>query len=220
MRCIHCGKPLPVDSKFCQYCGEILPQAKEQSSEAAETAVITEEKEAVSVTETREVLNTEPQKPISLNDQKHRAEKKSRKKASAVIPWVLFLLTAICTVFLLIHAVQIQNQTKEQQAKIAGLQTQIDDLENTVARQKSVIEDQTAKISTQREEHAEEKKKAENEAKKHDKKQKIIDLAEKTAKECIKKISEGMSTYKHISKSMESLLTEIDSKDQIDMFND
>lgn len=67
---------------------------------------------------------------------------------------------------------------------------------------------------------AEEKKKAENEAKKHDKKQKIIDLAEKTAKECIKKISEGMSTYKHISKSMESLLTEIDSKDQIDMFND
>lgn len=67
---------------------------------------------------------------------------------------------------------------------------------------------------------AEEKKKAENEAKKHDKKQKIIDLAEKTAKECIKKISEGMSTYKHISKSMESLLTEIYSKDQIDMFND
>jgi hypothetical protein len=67
---------------------------------------------------------------------------------------------------------------------------------------------------------AEEKKKAENEAKEHDKKQKIIDLAEKTAKECLKKISEGMSTYKHISKSMESLLTEIDSKDQIDMFND
>ena len=67
---------------------------------------------------------------------------------------------------------------------------------------------------------AEEKKKAENEAKKQDKKQKIIDFAEKTAKECLKKISEGMSTYKHISKSMESLLTEIDSKDQIDMFND
>jgi hypothetical protein len=67
---------------------------------------------------------------------------------------------------------------------------------------------------------AEEKKKAENDAKKQDKKQKIIDFAEKTAKECLKKISEGMSTYKHISKSMESLLTEIDSKDQIDMFND
>lgn len=67
---------------------------------------------------------------------------------------------------------------------------------------------------------AEEKKKAENEAKKQDKNQKIIDFAEKTAKECLKKISEGMSTYKHISKSMESLLTEIDSKDQIDMFND
>lgn len=67
---------------------------------------------------------------------------------------------------------------------------------------------------------AEEKKKAENEAKKQDKNQKIIDFAEKTAKECLKKISEGMSTYKHISKSMESLLIEIDSKDQIDMFND
>lgn len=66
---------------------------------------------------------------------------------------------------------------------------------------------------------AEEKKKAENEAKKHDKKQKIIDLAEKTAKECIKKISEGMSTYKQITQSMESLLNEIASKDQLDLFN-
>ena len=66
---------------------------------------------------------------------------------------------------------------------------------------------------------AEEKKQAENDAKKQDKSKFLIEKAEKTAKEAIKKISEGMSTYKQLSKSMESLLQEIDSKDQIDMFN-
>ena len=66
---------------------------------------------------------------------------------------------------------------------------------------------------------AEEKKQAENDAKKQDKSKFLIEKAEKTAKEAIKKISDGMSTYKQLSKSMESLLQEIDSKDQIDMFN-
>ena len=66
---------------------------------------------------------------------------------------------------------------------------------------------------------AEEKKQAENDAKKQDKSKFIIEKAEKTAKEALKKISDGMSTYKQLSKSMESLLQEIDSKDQIDMFN-
>lgn len=58
-----------------------------------------------------------------------------------------------------------------------------------------------------------------NTAKKTDNREILIKDAEKTAKECIKKISEGMSTYKQLSKSMESLLTKIASRDQIDLFN-
>lgn len=166
MRCNHCGQPLPEDSKFCQYCGEKISLEAAQSSEAAAvtaekmTVDIAAEEKPVAVNETQEKLNTEPQKPISISSQKNRTEKKGRSKASAVIPWVLFLLTAICTGLLLIHAVQIQKQTEVQQLKIEELQTQISELENTVESQKSVIEDQTAKISKQTEEHAEEKKKA------------------------------------------------------------
>ena len=56
-------------------------------------------------------------------------------------------------------------------------------------------------------------------AKKTDNREILIKDAEKTAKECLKKISEGMSTYKQLSKSMESLLTKLASRDQIDLFN-
>ena len=56
-------------------------------------------------------------------------------------------------------------------------------------------------------------------AKKTDNREILIKDAEKTAKECLKKISEGMSTYKQLSKSMETLLTKIASRDQIDLFN-
>lgn len=82
-----------------------------------------------------------------------------------------------------------------------------------------VIECATDRIAELGQLIAEEKKQAENDAKKQDKSKFLIEKAEKTAKEAIKKISEGMSTYKQLSKSMESLLQEIDSKDQIDMFN-
>lgn len=47
----------------------------------------------------------------------------------------------------------------------------------------------------------------------------IIENAAKTINDCLKKISAEQSTYKHISKSMESLLNEIASKDQLDLFN-
>lgn len=56
-------------------------------------------------------------------------------------------------------------------------------------------------------------------AKKTDNREILIKDTEKTAKECLKKISEGMSTYKQLSKSMESLLTKLASRDQIDLFN-
>jgi len=160
MRCIHCGNPLPKDSKFCQYCGEKLSLTKEQSSEAAETAVITEEKEAVSV-RSHEDLNTEPKKPTSLSEQKHRSEKRSRRKASAVIPWVLFLLTAICFGVLLIHTFNIQNQSKQQVDTITNLQLQIDELESTVEKQLSAIESQTANFQAERTEFSAARKKAE-----------------------------------------------------------
>lgn len=52
-----------------------------------------------------------------------------------------------------------------------------------------------------------------------DKNTMLIEKAENTAKGCIREISHGMTIYKHISKMMESLLYEIDSKDQIEMFN-
>lgn len=58
-----------------------------------------------------------------------------------------------------------------------------------------------------------------NTAKKTDNREILIGDAEKTAKECLKKISEGISTYKQLSKSMETLLTKIASRDQIDLFN-
>ena len=58
-----------------------------------------------------------------------------------------------------------------------------------------------------------------NTAKKTDNREILIKDTEKTAKECLKKISEGMSTYKQLSKSMESLLTKLASRDQIDLFN-
>jgi hypothetical protein len=58
-----------------------------------------------------------------------------------------------------------------------------------------------------------------NTAKKADNREILIKDTEKTAKECLKKISEGMSTYKQLSKSMESLLTKLASRDQIDLFN-
>ena len=52
-----------------------------------------------------------------------------------------------------------------------------------------------------------------------DKRDIIIENAAKTINDCLKKISAEQSTYKHISKSMESLLNEIASKDQLDLFN-
>lgn len=63
------------------------------------------------------------------------------------------------------------------------------------------------------------KKKAVDTTKKADNREILIKDAEKTAKDCLKKISEGMSTYKQLSKSMESLLTKIASRDQLDLFN-
>lgn len=160
MKCIHCGQPLPEDSKFCQYCGEkISLEAAAVTAEKIAVDIAAKE-QPVSVDEPQEKQNTEPQTSISVSEQTHRAEKKSRRKASVVIPWILFLLAAICLGALLLHTVQIQNQTEAQQLKLEELQAQISELENTVANQKSVIADQTAKISTQIEEHAREKKKA------------------------------------------------------------
>jgi TRAP-type mannitol/chloroaromatic compound transport system substrate-binding protein len=52
-----------------------------------------------------------------------------------------------------------------------------------------------------------------------DKRDIILENAAKTINDCLKKISAEQSTYKHISKSMESLLNEIASKDQLDLFN-
>lgn len=52
-----------------------------------------------------------------------------------------------------------------------------------------------------------------------DKRDIIIENAARTVKDCIKKISVKQSTYKQITQSMESLLNEIASKDQIDLFN-
>lgn len=52
-----------------------------------------------------------------------------------------------------------------------------------------------------------------------DKRDIILENATKTINDCLKKISAEQSTYKHISKSMESLLNEIASKDQLDLFN-
>lgn len=52
-----------------------------------------------------------------------------------------------------------------------------------------------------------------------DKRDIIIENAAKTINDCLKKISAEQSTYKHITKSMESLLNEIASKDQLDLFN-
>lgn len=65
---------------------------------------------------------------------------------------------------------------------------------------------------------AEEKRQA-NGKKVPDKRDIIIENAAKTINDCLKKISAEQSTYKHISKSMESLLNEIASKDQLDLFN-
>ena len=52
-----------------------------------------------------------------------------------------------------------------------------------------------------------------------DKRDIIIENAARTVKDCIKKISVKQSTYKQITQSMESLLNEIASKDQLDLFN-
>lgn len=52
-----------------------------------------------------------------------------------------------------------------------------------------------------------------------DKRDIIIENAARTVKDCIKKISAKQSTYKQITQSMESLLNEIASKDQLDLFN-
>lgn len=65
---------------------------------------------------------------------------------------------------------------------------------------------------------AEEKRQAKGK-KVPDKRDIIIENAAKTINDCLKKISAEQSTYKHISKSMESLLNEIASKDQLDLFN-
>lgn len=63
------------------------------------------------------------------------------------------------------------------------------------------------------------KKNAVDTDKKTDNGEILIKDVENTAKECLKKISAGMSTYKQLSKSMETLLTKIASRDQIDLFN-
>lgn len=52
-----------------------------------------------------------------------------------------------------------------------------------------------------------------------DKRDIIIENAARTIHACLKKISSKQSTYKQITQSMESLLNEIASKDQIDLFN-
>jgi len=52
-----------------------------------------------------------------------------------------------------------------------------------------------------------------------DKRDIILENAAKTINACLKKISAEQSTYKQITKSMESLLNEIASKDQLDLFN-
>ena len=52
-----------------------------------------------------------------------------------------------------------------------------------------------------------------------DKRDIIIENAARTVKDCIKKISVKQSTYKQITQSMESLLNEVASKDQLDLFN-
>ena len=52
-----------------------------------------------------------------------------------------------------------------------------------------------------------------------DKRDFIIENAARTINDCLKKISAEQSTYKQITKSMESLLNEIASKDQLDLFN-
>ena len=65
---------------------------------------------------------------------------------------------------------------------------------------------------------AEEKRQAKSK-KVPDKRDFIIENATKTINACLKKISAEQSTYKQITKSMESLLNEIASKDQLDLFN-
>lgn len=52
-----------------------------------------------------------------------------------------------------------------------------------------------------------------------DKRDIIIENTARTIHACLKKISSKQSTYKQITQSMESLLNEIASKDQIDLFN-
>lgn len=52
-----------------------------------------------------------------------------------------------------------------------------------------------------------------------DKRDIIIEKTARTIHACLKKISSKQSTYKQITQSMESLLNEIASKDQIDLFN-
>lgn len=66
---------------------------------------------------------------------------------------------------------------------------------------------------------AEEKKQAQYKKAWPDKRDIIIENAAKTINDCLKKISAEQSTYKHITKSMESLLNQIASKDQLDLFN-
>ena len=52
-----------------------------------------------------------------------------------------------------------------------------------------------------------------------DKRDIIIEKTARTIHDCLKKISSKQTAYKQITQSMESLLTEIASKDQIDLFN-
>ena len=52
-----------------------------------------------------------------------------------------------------------------------------------------------------------------------DKRDIIIENTARTIHACLKKISAKQSTYKQITQSMESLLNEIASKDQLDLFN-
>ena len=52
-----------------------------------------------------------------------------------------------------------------------------------------------------------------------DKRDIIIEKTARTIHACLKKISSKQSTYKQITQSMESLLNEIASKDQLDLFN-
>ena len=64
-----------------------------------------------------------------------------------------------------------------------------------------------------------EEKRQEKDKKVPDKRDFIIENAARTINDCLKKISAEQSTYKQITKSMESLLNEIASKDQLDLFN-